>query len=180
MTDLSTFDDEDEVEDEPETAEETAKGLRRAANEGKKAKAEAASLKREIAMLKAGVDTDSAIGKMFAKAYDGDVDPAAVKAAWAEVAPATATASTEPADFSTPDPTISDDEAASTAQRQALAANSPADQAPTPDPRDAALDAGLAFVKKGGTTEDSLGVIFESLVGAAMDGDKRVILNARD
>lgn len=33
---------------------------------------------RELAFLKAGVDTESGVGKLLAKTYDGDLDPEAV------------------------------------------------------------------------------------------------------
>jgi len=76
--------DNDDV-DADQAGQETPKKLRRAAKEGTKAKAEAAALKRELAMVKAGVDTESPIGKLFARAYDGDVTPEAVKAEWAKI-----------------------------------------------------------------------------------------------
>jgi hypothetical protein len=48
----------------------------------------AVALERESTFLKAGVPVDDKWGSMFAKAYDGEVTIEAVKAAWAELAPA--------------------------------------------------------------------------------------------
>ena len=45
------------------------------------AKAEAEAARRELAMLKAGIDLDTPQGKLFAKAYDGESTLDAVKAA---------------------------------------------------------------------------------------------------
>lgn len=52
--------------------------LRAAAERGRKAE-------RENVMLRAGVDIDTPLGKMFAKAYEGEMTPDAVKAAALEV-----------------------------------------------------------------------------------------------
>jgi hypothetical protein len=45
------------------------------------AKAEAEAARRELAMLKAGIDLDTPQGKLFAKAYDGEPTLDAVKSA---------------------------------------------------------------------------------------------------
>ena len=45
------------------------------------AKAEAEAARRELAMLKAGIDLDTPQGKLFSKAYDGEPTLDAVKAA---------------------------------------------------------------------------------------------------
>lgn len=42
------------------------------------------SAKRELAMVRAGIDLDSPTGKLFAKAYDGETSVEAVKTAAAE------------------------------------------------------------------------------------------------
>ncbi len=62
--------------------------LEKDAKEGKAAKAEAEKLrteaenaKKENAFLKAGIDLDSPLGKMFAKGYDGELTVDALKTA---------------------------------------------------------------------------------------------------
>lgn len=169
------FDNENDDEmDETPQPDETPKALRRAAEEGKKAKAEAASLKRELAMLKAGVDIDSPIGKMFAKAYDGDATPEAIKAEWASISPsASATADT-------PEPEIPAEERQSTAERSALASNAPADTGtPPPDPRVVAAEKAQDARSKGASREHSMAEYFRTVVEAAQNGDERVIWSAR-
>lgn len=59
--------------------------LREAAARGKEAKADADAARRELAFAKAGIDTDSPKGKMFVKAYDGELDGAAIKAQFEEL-----------------------------------------------------------------------------------------------
>lgn len=61
--------------------EQDAKDGRRAKQEADKATAEAATAKKELAFLRAGIDLDSPQGKLFAKAYDGEPSLDAVKAA---------------------------------------------------------------------------------------------------
>lgn len=54
--------------------------LRKAAERGKEAVAERDALKREMAFIKAGVDTESKIGKMLMATYDGELDKEAIQA----------------------------------------------------------------------------------------------------
>ena len=55
--------------------------LEKRAKGAESAKAEAEAARRELAMLKAGIDLDTPQGKLFAKAYDGEASLEAVKAA---------------------------------------------------------------------------------------------------
>lgn len=66
-------------------SEESPSALREAAERGKAASAEAAAAKRELALVKAGVDTETQKGLMFAKAYDGELTTDAIKAAYNEI-----------------------------------------------------------------------------------------------
>ena len=50
------------------------KDLRDAADRGRKATQELDQVKREMAFLKAGVDTDTKAGQLLFKAYDGELD----------------------------------------------------------------------------------------------------------
>lgn len=82
------------------------------------ATAVAEALALENVLLKAGVDTESALGKMFAKSYDGERTVDAVKAAAAEVGALTApTAPPPPAG----EPTA--DDLRQTAERAALSSD---------------------------------------------------------
>lgn len=71
----------DDIEDDEATAppvqqdgNKEIKALRRAAEEGKKAK-------REAAFLRAGIDPDDTRMSYFVKGYDGELDPSAIKQA---------------------------------------------------------------------------------------------------
>jgi hypothetical protein len=61
--------------------EQDAKDGKRASREAEVAKQEAQQAKRELALIKAGIDLESGTGKLFAKAYDGEATPEAIKAA---------------------------------------------------------------------------------------------------
>ena len=67
------------------------KELRDAADRGKKASQELDSMKREMAFLKAGVDTDTKVGQLLYKAYDGELDTESIQAEWSELSPVAAT-----------------------------------------------------------------------------------------
>lgn len=70
---------------EDEEQQDNLRELREAAERGKQAKREADEAKRELAFAKAGIDTDSPKGRMFVKAYDGELDGAAIKAQFEEL-----------------------------------------------------------------------------------------------
>jgi len=55
--------------------------LRAAADKGKKLEPENASLKREVAFLRAGIDPDDSKLGYFYRGYDGELKPDAIKAA---------------------------------------------------------------------------------------------------
>lgn len=59
--------------------------LRKAADRGREAVSENETLKRELAFLKAGVNTDTPIGQMFTKAYEGELTTEAIQAQASEV-----------------------------------------------------------------------------------------------
>jgi rRNA maturation endonuclease Nob1 len=64
--------------------EKQAKAGKAAAREANEAKAEANAAKRELALMKAGINLDSPTGKLFVKAYDGEISVEAIKAAAGE------------------------------------------------------------------------------------------------
>ena len=76
----------DEQEAQAEGSEERndrkwVRDLEKRAKGADTAKAEAEAARRELAMLKAGIDLDTPQGKLFAKAYDGESTLDAVKKA---------------------------------------------------------------------------------------------------
>lgn len=76
MSDTTTEydDDTDEAQDSRQQDSRDIKNLRRAAEEGKKAK-------REVAFLRAGIDPDDKRMAYFVKGYDGELDSSAIRAA---------------------------------------------------------------------------------------------------
>ena len=66
------------------------KELRDAADRGRKATQELDAMKREMAFLKAGVDTDTKAGQLLYKAYDGELETELIQAEWVELVPGAA------------------------------------------------------------------------------------------
>lgn len=82
MSDNYTDDDfdSDEIED-VEPNEASPRGLRRAANKSKKLEQALADAQREMAFLKAGINTDDPRMRYFVKGYDGELTAESVRAA---------------------------------------------------------------------------------------------------
>jgi len=150
------FDLEQEENEQPQQQEpQWRKNLERKAKEADAAKAEAQAAKRELALLKAGIDLESPTGKLFAKAYDGEASVEAIKTAATEYgligqesAPA-APAQTEPS--------VSNDELA--AHQRIAQASAGANSGGQYDPRDAVNNAEsveevLAILQKEGVVID--------------------------
>ena len=64
--------------------EKQAKAGKQAKREAEEAMREASNAKRELALMKAGIDLESPTGKLFVKAYDGEISVDAIKAAASE------------------------------------------------------------------------------------------------
>ena len=132
------------------------KNLERKAKEAETAKAEAQAAKRELALLKAGIDLESPTGKLFAKAYDGEASVDAIKAAATEYGligteSAPAAAPTQAA------PSVSNDELA--AHQRIAQTSAGANNAGQYDPRDAvnsaeSVEEVLAILQKEGVEID--------------------------
>jgi hypothetical protein len=82
------IDNDDEFNDEGNQPNWRRK-LEADAKEGREAKARLAEMeqqlareKRELAMRRAGIDTEKGVGALFAKAYDGEVDVDQIKSEW--------------------------------------------------------------------------------------------------
>lgn len=81
---MSDYDDDldSDTTDASEQKRNWRRDLEEQAKAAKQAAAEAEAAKRELALIRAGIDLDSPHGKLAAKAYDGPADPAQIKA-WA-------------------------------------------------------------------------------------------------
>jgi hypothetical protein len=72
------------MSDETEQTQEDVSELRKAAEGGKAAKAEAEALRRELAFTKAGIDTSSKPAQALIASYTGELNAEAIKAEAAE------------------------------------------------------------------------------------------------
>lgn len=151
------------------------KNLRRAANTASKNKAELIAAQREIAFHRAGVDVDSPIGKLFAKAYDGELDLAVIKEAAGEVN-ALRSGEIPPVTGETGTSEGVEGEQQSTGERNALAGNSPADQSPEIDPMQASIDSAKQNMKNGMGETDAMAEFVDDRLYAASKNDPRVII----
>ena len=77
MAEDEFYQDEETEQLDPNIRAELRKSKERA-REAEAAKAELAELKRELAFTKAGIPEDG-VGKLFRKAYDGDIDTDSIK-----------------------------------------------------------------------------------------------------
>lgn len=166
MSDLPADHDHD---DQPE---DNLAELRRAADEGRKARAEAEAARRELAFAKAGIDTESGVGKLLFTSYAGEPTKDAVLAAAAEygITPGT-NAEAEP---HVPD--IPADERAMSRERAQLAAGAevPAEE-PSVDPNIEGLRRFREAKAAGRTHNEAAAAYYGEVLAAAMSGDKRVI-----
>lgn len=76
--------DNEQINDDESGESGGVRSLREALDRANEKATRADSLERELAFVKAGIDTDSGTGKLLFKAYEGDLTPEAVKAAAVE------------------------------------------------------------------------------------------------
>ena len=145
------------------------KELRDAADRGKKASQELDQMKREMAFLKAGVDTDSKAGQLLFKAYDGDLDTDLIKAEAEELGILKDAAPPPP-----PEPENS--EADVRVERRDLAADHIAPENQTESPYDAGHRQFQEMVGAGRSQEDSAARFVHTVLEAAggANSDPRV------
>ena len=146
------------------------KELRDAADRGKKATQELDAMKREMAFLKAGVDTDTKAGQLLYKAYDGDLETAAIQAEWSELVPAAAAPPPEPETVDATDTQVAE-------QRRDLAGDSVPPENQTESPYDAGHREFRTMMDEGRPKEDSAARFVHTVLEAAggADPDQRVL-----
>lgn len=145
-------------------------------DEIKRLKAEASTnavAARENAFLKAGIlDVEKGPGALLFKAYDGELDAEAIKAAALDFG----VIQPEGSDATPPPPPVSDE----TDQRRSLGAGQSFSPGETP-PTDL-VDSGFAefdrLLKQGLPKEDAFGAVIGSIFEAAREGDPRYNLSA--
>lgn len=149
------------------------RSLERKAREGESAVAENVVLARKVAFLEAGIDTTTAAGELFMLKYQGEATTEAVKAAWAEVAPAPAGESGDQG------PTA--EQLAQQQTRDALAQGGPAavlEPVHTPA-KEEAITSTQSAIKQGMARDEAMGGFVNQLANAAMNGDKSVMAENR-
>ncbi len=125
--------------------------------------------RRELAFLKAGLsaeDLESPVGKLFARTYDGELTPEALKSAAAELG------------LMEPTGTATDEEKGATEERRDLAAGANAPdgtEASTVDPRDEAVNIAKTALEDGASENEALSLAFRRIHNAATDGDERTM-----
>ena len=134
------------------------KELRDAADRGKKASQELDSMKREMAFLKAGVDTDTKVGQLLYKAYEGELETDAIRAEWSELVP-TAASPTSGSDTT--------DDARVSRERQDLAGDSVPPENQTESPYDAGHREFKTMMDEGRPKEDSAARFVHTVLEAA-------------
>ena len=162
------------MEEESATQEDAGgiKDLREAAERGKKATQENDALKREMAFLKAGVDTESKAGQLLFKAYDGELDTESIRTEADELGLFKSSEESAPVMEQPP----SEDRQATT-ERQALAETSVPPGSQTESPYDAGHRGFKEMLDKGRSTEDSAARFVHTVLEAAggSNPDQRVI-----
>lgn len=154
------------MSDEQETG--GIKELRDAAERGRKASQELDEMKREMAFLKAGVDTESKAGQLLYKAYDGDLDTDLIRSEAEELgilrdSPVPQQVQTDPSDEH------------ATRERQALAESHVPPEEQTENPYDKGHREFREMVNVGRPTEDAAASFVRTVIEAAANGDQRVI-----
>lgn len=165
--------DENDLENEGGNENPNLRHIREKAERTEKAEAAEASLRREVAFLRAGIDTDSKLGALFQRSYEGDVtDVDALVAEAKELGVPFKGQSApveEPQSEESNEPTGSD-------QRRELANNAPADSGEQEHPWVRAEAAFKDAQSSGARWEEAGGEAVRILAQAANAGDERAIV----
>lgn len=134
---------------------------------------EARTLRKEIAFMKAGIDTEKGVGKLAFNSYDGDFTPEAITA-FAEEYGITASSGTQ-TDTGNPNPSRYDasEEEQTGVRRLTTSGGTPDDG--SEDPRSAAVKVGRQ-VRQERTQDDAIAAAVSVLATAAKNGDQRAIV----
>lgn len=152
-------------------AQETGiKELRDAADRGRKASQELEEMKREMAFLKAGVDTESKAGQLLFKAYDGELDPDLLRVE-AEELGILKGAKPEPE----PEPEVTEADAQVAQQRRDLVSDQVPPDTQTESPYDVGHKQFKELVDAGRPVDDAAAQFVSTVIEAAASGDERVL-----
>lgn len=161
--------------------------------EAEKQATEGAAARRELAFLRAGVDIESPVGKLFVKAYDGELEAEAIKTQYQALVPEPAQGgeepppSGEPAGEPPPTGMPTDDAARLAAARAQLQSNaSPPGSEPQTHVGQAMMDAafeaqqGQRARPSGGFGPKARDAGLDALFNRAMQGDSEAVFKRPD
>jgi len=152
-------------------AQETGiKELREAADRGRKASQELDEMKREMAFLKAGVDTDTKAGQLLFKAYDGDLDPDLLRIEAEELG---ILKGADPKPELESEVTEADTQVAQ--QRRDLVSDQVPPDTSTESPYDVGHRQFKEMVDAGRPVDDAAAAFVSTVIEAATSGDERVL-----
>ena len=163
-----------EMENHEETDQPDIRALRKAAEAGKKAQDELSQMKRELLFAKAGIDTDSKIGGLLFKTWEGD-DVDSLKA---EAVDLGIVGGSEPA-ANTEIP-AEEREQQNFRQNFNRGQAAAATEMPEADPYDEAHQLFKAARERGATMDDAGLAAIDRILVAASSGDKRAIFDPND
>jgi hypothetical protein len=169
VNDSDDLDGGDESADDPSALVKKLRGELKARD---KELAEAKTARRELAFVKAGIDTSTKLGQLFVKSYDGDIaDVEAIKAEAVDlgILQVPSTTGDNAADSDEPGDT-------SAQERSSLASGATGDDGSGVDPRQTAISRAQEAMKQGATFEHAAGGFVAELAKAAMSGDQRVVI----
>ena len=144
------------------------KDLRDAAERGRKATQELEDMKREMAFIKAGVDTDSKAGQLLYKAYDGELETELIQAEASELG-------ILKGDVQAPQQESPTRDVAGVQEREALAGDSVSPEVNTQSPYEQGCQEFKTAYDSGRSKEDSAARFVHTVLEAAGQGDERVI-----
>lgn len=163
---------------DPETTEQDEKPYVRMKREDIKALEESAAkakdmekIQRELVFAKAGIDTDTKLGKMLLQTYDGELTKEAIIAEAQEIGLIESKSET---------PQVTQEERESTRERQSLNNGAtPPGENPV-HPKQEAREEAERVIKEGGKFEHAAGAYLNTLVRRHAEGDARAARNSND
>lgn len=158
FTDIDIDDEEMDGDDQIVVSRSQLNDLQAKARRAKKADesaTETVGLRREVAFLKAGIDTSQGVGALLYKAYDGELSPDAIKTIALEYGIG------DGPDIVAPDVPLT--EQASTSERQNLSSGAAADVPPNPDAIIEAQKVTKEAFDRGASEEEALAQGFMAL-----------------
>lgn len=129
------------------------------------------AVRKELVMTKAGIDTDSKLGKMFFNSYDGELTVEALQKEASEIGLYEAPKEQQE---------IPEGEKNSTQERQQLNNGATPPGSNPQHPKDEAVDVAKKVIEKGGKYEQAAGAYINTLVNRFAEGDDRAGTNRND